>query len=91
MSNDQSKNSSRTTPKEISVPDDTGIERVDKKMFTAGNRTLYNLNLSRNKVKEIIDDYRGVIRTGDTFLGPSGRADKFLVVFRTGDDFFGNF
>ena len=48
----ETKNSSRATPKEISVPDDTGIERVDNKMFTTGNRTLYNLNLSRNKVRK---------------------------------------
>ena len=51
MSAAEAKNTARVTPKEITVPDDTGIERVDKKMFTAGNRTLYNLNLSRNKVR----------------------------------------
>ena len=38
-------------PKEISVPDETGIERASGKMFHPGNKTLHNLNLARNKVK----------------------------------------
>ena len=42
---------SRLSPKEISVPDETGIERTDGKMYSAGNRSLHNLNLSRNQVR----------------------------------------
>jgi len=32
------------------VPDETGIERVNGKMFTPGNKILYSINLSRNQI-----------------------------------------
>ena len=35
---------------ETNIPDETGIQRADGKMYTPGNRTLYSLNLANNKV-----------------------------------------
>jgi len=49
QANPEVKNSG-LSPKEISVPDETGIERTDGKMYSAGNRSLHNLNLSRNQM-----------------------------------------
>jgi len=40
----------RKLPKEISVPDETGIERTNGKMFHPGNKSLHHLNFSRNKL-----------------------------------------
>lgn len=40
----------KPTPKVIHFPDDTGIKRIDKIMLQPGNRTLCNINLSRNKI-----------------------------------------
>ena len=44
----------RKVPKEISVPDETGIERTNGKMFHPGNKSLHHLNFSRNKVINIL-------------------------------------
>ena len=35
------------------IPDETGIQRADGKMYTPGNRTLYSLNLAYNKVSSL--------------------------------------